>query len=111
MLALESLAVHSGRLQTLAIGIDATDPQTIDDTATPFGDMLTSMTFSPLRIPTEAAEVFARNLSTRMPKVEKFRGRVMGLDEGGRAFYWDDGLKIIGDTIGGFRNGGMAELW
>lgn len=111
MLALDSLATHCRRLQTLAIGIDATDSQATDDVVTPFSDMLKSMTFSPLRIPTSAAECFACNLSMRMPGVSKFRGRVMGLDEGGRAFYWDDGLKIIGDTIGGFRNGGVAELW
>ncbi|KAG8954870.1 hypothetical protein FRC04_010353 [Tulasnella sp. 424] len=91
--------------------IDATEFHFPDDVGTPFAKTFTSMTFSPLRISTSAAALLARNLAARMPGVDKFQGRAMGLDEGGRAFFWDDGLKIIEDTVERFRNGVVAEIW
>ncbi|KAG8978710.1 hypothetical protein FRC05_009983 [Tulasnella sp. 425] len=111
MVALDSLAIHCKQLHTLAIGIDATEFHFPDDVGTPFAKTFTSMTFSPLRISTSAAALLARNLAARMPGVDKFQGRAMGLDEGGRAFFWDDGLKIIEDTVERFRNGVVAEIW
>ncbi|KAG8954869.1 hypothetical protein FRC04_010352 [Tulasnella sp. 424] len=111
MAALDSLATHCKRLHTLAIGIDATEFHFHEDVVTPFGKTLTSMTFLPLRLPTSAAALLARNLLARMPGVDRFQGRTMGLEEGGRAFYWDDGLEIIKDTVEKFRNGGVAEIW
>ncbi|KAG8954868.1 hypothetical protein FRC04_010351 [Tulasnella sp. 424] len=105
MMALDSLAIHCKRLHTLSIGINATGSHFPHDVFTPFGKTLTSMTFSPLRIPTSDASLLARNLAVRMPGVDKFQGRIMGLD-GRRAFYWDDGLKIIEDTVEKLRRGG-----